>query len=759
MLTLVIFEVMFQPIYNLNGFLAHAIGLIPVLTAAFLLGLWGGVAMGLFLSGMDLFWLRSAPGMALTSSILSVSAFVIGHVTIGGFAGYLGDSNKRLKREIEARKRSERELIVNEKKYRTLFENSIEAIGMSRGNKIVSANKVLLDLLGYETLEELMKVPLLDRVAPESRDAVKEGMAKRARSEKVPSSFNHKLLRNNGDIVEVEMLSTELSIENERFVLSTFRDITARRKAEESMRQSEENFRALAENVNDAIFIFTVKGMPVYANERASELLGYTREELLASGLKALMGAGEVDEMHTRDKKRFEGKNAPHTYETILLRKDGKGVPVELTGAATVWQGKPAEIAIMRDITERKHREEKLNNYIKRLEILNKMKRDILELLPPEKISQNAVSYVRALVPCLTACIMTFNFKRREMIVWGMNASFSTGVKTGTRIPFACFKNIREDIDAFLRGEVVIIEDIKERSLLLPMFEYFYTQGTHAYVKIPLLCQSDLIGFLCLGFDRLDSFDHQYLDIAREVVDSVAIAVQNARLLETINEHRERLQALSVRLSEIDELDRQRLARELHDRVGQNLTALSINLNIIRSHLTPSSVRKTTSRFNNAQKLIEETMERIRDVMSDLRPEVLDEFGLLAALRWYGHRFSERTDVKVIVCCEDFAQRLPASKETALFRIAQEALTNVARHAGTDKAVVLLKQVAYKLLLTISDDGMGFDPGNANQQGGRNPWGLIIMQERAEAVGAHLRIKSAPGSGTRVIVTVNVGSL
>ncbi len=222
----------------------------------------------------------------------------------------------------------QRELTVSEQMYRMLFEDSIEAIGISRGNKIVSANNALLDLLGYEAIQELMQVPLLDCVAPKSRNAVKERTEKRTREEIVPSCFNHKLICKNGDIIEVEMLSSELWLENEKYILFTFRDITAVRLGEDSLRESEENFRDLAANANDAILIFLDKEGLTYVNDRACKLLGYTREELLTAGENELRGVDEVYEITTSQKNRVEENDTSRTNETALHRKNGERVPI-----------------------------------------------------------------------------------------------------------------------------------------------------------------------------------------------------------------------------------------------------------------------------------------------------------------------------------------------------------------------------------------------------------------------------------------------
>ncbi|SRR6266581_1319719 len=216
--------------------------------------------------------------------------------------------------------------------------------------------------------------------------------------------------------------------------------------------------------------------------------------------------------------------------------------------------------------------------------------------------------------------------------------------------------------------------------------------------------------------------------------------------LKTRTQH---LKSLSHRLVEVQESERRALARELHDRTGQNLTALNLHLSTIRQQLSPDAA-DIRSRVADSMALVEATVEAVRNVMADLRPPVLEDYGLLAGLQWYGRMFSERTGLSATVTGAEPSPRLPPVVETALFRIAQEACTNVAKHANATRLEIALDFGPEVARLIIADDGCGFDPLAERQAGAE--WGLTIMEERAEAVGATLRMESAPGNGTRTVV-------
>jgi signal transduction histidine kinase len=223
-----------------------------------------------------------------------------------------------------------------------------------------------------------------------------------------------------------------------------------------------------------------------------------------------------------------------------------------------------------------------------------------------------------------------------------------------------------------------------------------------------------------------------------------------------IREQSEKVQAgkVSRRIIEVQEAERREVANRLHDLVGQKLTALSISLSIVKSQLLPSQASQIGARLDDSLKVVEETTDSIRDVMAELRPAVLDDFGLAPVLRWYAEQFTARTRIVTSFVEKGPVRRLSPTAEHALFRMAQNALANVAKHAHADHAVVTLQTNPQSTCLTVADDGQGFDPKLVHEPTKDQGWGLMIMRERAEAIGAHLNIQSAPGEGTRVIVTL-----
>jgi two-component system sensor histidine kinase UhpB len=238
------------------------------------------------------------------------------------------------------------------------------------------------------------------------------------------------------------------------------------------------------------------------------------------------------------------------------------------------------------------------------------------------------------------------------------------------------------------------------------------------------------------------------------IIESVRDITDRVRAERSLQQYARRLRDLGERLAQVSETERQRLARELHDQVGRNLTALGINLNIVRTQIPDDRLPDVHSRLDDSLSLIEQTTRQIRDVMAELRPPVLDDYGLLAALHWYAEQFAARTGIVVAVEGEDSDDRFDPMVENALFRIAQEALNNVAKHAQASEVTLVLELETHVLRLAVHDDGIGFDPLRSTGRSGDRGWGLFTMTERAEAVGGRCTIESCPGWGTQVTVEV-----
>lgn len=271
--------------------------------------------------------------------------------------------------------------------------------------------------------------------------------------------------------------------------------------------------------------------------------------------------------------------------------------------------------------------------------------------------------------------------------------------------------------------------------------------GTPA-IYLPLVVEEQALGALILWGERLLESD---LPAATVFAGQVATAIENARLFRQVRDGREQLRALSRRLLDVQEAERRAIARELHDEIGQALTGLKLSLDM--GARLPAGAARTHLR--EAETVIQELIGRVRELSLDLRPAMLDDLGLLPALLWHIERYTAQTRVRVSFQHAGLERRFPPQVETAAYRIVQEALTNVARHAGVDHATVRLDVESNALWVYIGDEGQGFDAeaGPAAPESS----GLAGMRERASLLGGRLTVQSNPGSGVCLAAELPIG--
>jgi len=407
--------------------------------------------------------------------------------------------------------------------------------------------------------------------------------------------------------------------------------------------------------------------------------------------------------------------------------------------------------ALQEELAQRRTAERALRTSVQRLETVHEIDQAILGAKSKEDVAEALLRNVRRLVPCQRASIDLFDLEANEVIVIAAVQTVGDGrAAAGTRFPLTLRQQLLELLGQHQVGHIKNLRHLPQSS---PAVRTLISEGFRSILVGPITAQGELIGALSLGSCEVDGFALEHEPIVKELADTAGIAIQQARLFDSVRQQRERLRRTMARLAEVEETERRRVVRELHDQVGQNLTALDLNLSLVRSQLEQRGLEDLGERLQDSLSLVEQTNRRIRRLMIDLRPPVLDDYGLLSALHWYGDRFSGRTGIAVAVKGkEETASNLSPHVENALFRIAQEALNNAAKHAGADMVTVALTADETAIQLTIKDDGAGFRPEDVEAD--RTSWGLLTMRERAESVGAQCYLASDPENGTRVTVEV-----
>jgi len=271
--------------------------------------------------------------------------------------------------------------------------------------------------------------------------------------------------------------------------------------------------------------------------------------------------------------------------------------------------------------------------------------------------------------------------------------------------------------------------------------------GFAAWAAAPLLARGQVIGAISLARRANRPFGADDLRLLGVVGNVIGTGVANAQLVGDLRRTETELRWALQKSVQAQEEERRRLARELHDEAGQALTAILIRLQTLQTESDPETV---TSRIEGLRLLTMQTLDDLRRLSMDLRPAALDSLGLLPTLRWYIDECARGADLSITFYSPDDLERLPTEIEVALYRIAQEALTNAIRHSGARTIDVLLERQPRAMWLTIADDGRGFDPAAAGQNG----LGLIGIRERVGALNGTLTLETGPGAGTRLAVQI-----
>lgn len=626
---------------------------------------------------------------------------------------------------ITERKQMELNLRELEHHYRQLFEGLGDMVVVYSGQgRFLDCNEVTLQRLGYSRAE-LLSLRVTDIVHPDFYPAMRDNQQKLWAGETtvVESAYCHK----NGIMIPVEVNARRINYLGDVAILAVIRDITKRKQIEEALRESEQKYRELVENANSIILRLDHQGRITFFNEFAQQFFGYTAAEIVGQpAVGTIVPATDSTGRDLRGLIKAIGQE-PEKYsynENENMRRNGQRVWVSWTNKAIRNEaGRLVEIlCIGSDITERKRVEEQLRE------------------------SHQFIQNVADTSPHL---IYIYDLAEQGNVYLNDRASTVLGYspaqikKIGSRLLAKLIHPA--DYEAVVAHFSKLASDTTGA-----IFENEY-RIIHANGEERWLRSRDV------AFARNDlGVPQQVLGTAEDITERRQTELEKERLFQAVSQQREQLRILTRQLAEAQEVERKQLAQELHDQVGQNLTGLGLNLNIIRAQLAkmPPETGSIQARLEDSVALVDQIAEQVRDVMVHLRPPVLDDYGLLAALRWYGARFAERAGLMVTVQGEELTPRLVPLVENALFRIAQEALTNVIKHAQANEVTVTIEMDNGNVRLVVADDGCGFDLTCLADPVGSHGWGIPTMTERAEAVGAWFRIESKPGQGTQIIVEV-----
>lgn len=281
--------------------------------------------------------------------------------------------------------------------------------------------------------------------------------------------------------------------------------------------------------------------------------------------------------------------------------------------------------------------------------------------------------------------------------------------------------------------------------------------GIKSGTAVPLSCERRVLGALITTHTRAErEYSEEDISFLATISNQTATAIKKFELAQEVEEKRKNLERLSSEMIRLEEKERQTVAGELHDSVGQALTALRINLDFTEG-LIPSEQEELKSRIRQTSELAANTMREIRDIEQNLRPRVLDDLGLVSALRWFTKSFSQQVSIPMSFKSRGSIRKLTPDLQITIYRITQEGLSNIAKHSQATQASVELKVEGGVCVLQLKDNGIGFDSTKAQRfTDNKRAFGIFNIRERVSLLGGKLEILSDKGEGTTLRVTIPV---
>jgi PAS domain S-box-containing protein len=657
----------------------------------------------------------------------------------------LSDANRRLKEEINQRIRIEEALRLSEVRYRTVFESTGTAMALMDHGFITLVNDKYVELTGYTREELENNFDTFTVVAPVDQPRVQAlRNAVRENHLNLPNSYEFRLIQKSGMIKSVIATSTYLP--GSEFIIASLVDISERKSAEEGLRYNEALLRRVLESLPVGIWILdkdakVIKGNPeayrIWSGEKYMEWMEFDQHkawrldsgELVRTGDWAasnVIATGETIINEELEIETFDGSHRIILNSAIPLTTEQDG----LIGA----------IAVNQDITRRKHAEEELQTAHDQISTLLEISQSIVSTLDLDRLLHLILEQLGTVMPHEAAAILIL--EQDKLMFRTIRGPAGLQSLLNSQIPSSDL-NV---IDALLkRRETIYLPDLHVDETLIDQIQKTLNVPTSAFAYLrswlilPLIAKGDLIGCMVLTHSQPDFYSPSTRTISQAYANQVAIAIHNAQLYKQAGDN-----------AAMEE--RNRLARELHDSVAQALYSISLFIDATRMALRMNKPEVVENHLEELSLLSREAMSDMRLMIFELRPPILEKVGLVAALQSRLDAVETRAGFQASFHSAG-TFHLPGQQESELYRIVQEALNNVIKHAQATQVNVRVIGEADRVRITVEDDGVGFDVESAEHAGGQ---GFRNMHERAASIGASCSFDSIPGRGTKVTIEVKL---
>ncbi|TDW95910.1 PAS domain-containing sensor histidine kinase [Dinghuibacter silviterrae] len=591
-----------------------------------------------------------------------------------------------------------RRLQLNKKgrdeKYYPLFEYASDAIMVLEfTGLILDVNENMCRLLQY-TRDELLSKNLTQLLDPDELNQFP--LRFRELFEGRELLAERKMIKKDGNIAFVE--ASVKKIDNSR-IITIIRDITYLRTVQKQIAVSESLFRSAFEHSAIGMGLVSIEGNWIKVNRQLCRIVGYNEEEMMRCRFQDITHPDDLEADLTLLRQTLDGKINVYRIEKRYIHKDGSVVWINLT-ASLIRDERNVPmyfVSQVEDVTEKKKISEQL------MESENKFRTLVEQSLVGVYIIKNGVfSYVSPRYAEI------FGYTQEEMT------------------------------NSFPAETAAYPED-----------RHLY----YEYTEDRLSGRVDYVHYEARGMKKggepfwVEVFGSRtYYEGGLAIIGTLLDISERKRQEESMRE-------LASHLQDIREEERYKMSREIHDELGQQLTALKLEVSALRFKLTDDVARQKAGEIID---LISTTINTVRKIATDLRPYVLDDLGLVAALQWQTREFEKRSGIKSAFTSNVIDIDVEPKNGLAIFRIYQESLTNIMRHAHAGHVSAILKEEEDSLQLIVEDDGDGFDPTLLKTT---KSLGLVGIKERALVMNGHFEITTAPGKGTTLSLSIPLSKI
>jgi PAS domain S-box-containing protein len=515
---------------------------------------------------------------------------------------------------------------------------------------------------------------------------------------------------------------------------------------------SSDYWQSIMNSIDDEIAVIDRDFRIVYANATVLRRYGTDKAKIIGRHCyelshNALEPCAFPDRLCPANEVWKTGKSSQsihvHRYETADAKEE-RYVEVKAS-PVTNSQGNITEIVmIIRDITEAKRMEQRILEANRNLLALNAIANTVSQSLDLDTILNSALDKVLELMKGNTGGILLLDNESQSLsyrVYRGLSEEFVKGIaglKLGEGIAGLVAK----------QGKPIYVDNVAEDPRITR--SVVATEGLRAFASVPLISKGRVLGVMNIASHALQRFTPEDVQLLSSISNQIAVAIENAKLYEELQRKETMRGELLHLVISTQEEERRRIARGLHDEISQALTSLAVNLEAVADAL-PLDTDEVKARLKKVQSIAIGTLDEIHKVIWELRPTLLDDLGLIPAVESYVETHLAAAGVRTHFETAGSERRMPTRVETAIFRIIQEALTNIVRHADAESASISIEFEDNSILVHIEDDGKGFDLEDAMRatREGRG-LGLLSMKERAQLLGGSLNIKSKLGQGTQI---------